>query len=144
MSREELMEITKVMIKADFADWAIKLAEELRSLGGITSEDYMVVVEMVGYAQLQSCKGWSKSIGKIIDEMNKKRPSRRNDTGKQKIIESIVVESSKETGGCICDYVVGDIEFVEHEGSICAKYLNTYLSRKLMPTERIIRIYKED
>lgn len=39
MSREELMEITKVMIKADCADWAIKLAEELRSLGGITSKE---------------------------------------------------------------------------------------------------------
>lgn len=41
------------------------------------------------------------------------------------------------------DYVFGDIEFIEYEGSMCVKYLNTSGSTKIMPTERVIKIELE-
>lgn len=46
------------------------------------------------------------------------------------------LETNQETS----DYVVGDIEFVEYEGGMCVKYLNTSGSTKFIPIEKVVRI----
>ena len=48
-----------------------------------------------------------------------------------------------ETNQEVFDYVFGDIEFIEYEGNVCAKYLNTSGSTKIIPIEKVVRIELE-
>lgn len=48
-----------------------------------------------------------------------------------------------ETNQEASDYVFGDIEFIEYEGNLCAKYLNTSGSTKIIPIEKVVRIELE-